>query len=54
VDHSIGRFDYDDYRKLNLGHTSSFEEDLLIADHITAPPVQVFSCPPFFIPVSQT
>lgn len=41
VDHSIGRFDYDDYRKLSLGHTSSFEEDLLIADHITAPPVQV-------------
>ena len=41
VDHGIGRFDYDDYRKLNLVHTSSFEEDLLIADHITAPPVQV-------------
>ena len=37
----IGRFDYDDYRKLNLAHTSSFDEDLLIADHITAPPVQV-------------
>lgn len=54
VDHSIGRFDYDDYRKLNLGHTSSFEEDLLIADHITAPPVQVLSCPPFFLPVPQT
>lgn len=41
VDHGIGRFDYDDYRKLNLAHTSSFDEDLLIADHITAPPVQV-------------
>ena len=41
VDHGIGRFDYDDYRKLNLVHTPSFEEELLIADHITAPPVQV-------------
>lgn len=41
VDHGIGRFDYDDYRKLSLGHQSSFEEDLLIADHISAPPVQV-------------
>lgn len=42
VDHGIGRrFDYDDYRKLNLSHTSSFEEDLLIADQIVAPPVQV-------------
>lgn len=41
LDHSIGRFDYDDYRKLNLAHTSSFDDDLLIADHITAPPVQV-------------
>lgn len=41
MDHGIGRFDYDDYRKLNLMHASSFEEDLLIADHITAPPVQV-------------
>ena len=42
VDHGIGRFDYDDYRKLNLGHTSSFDEDLLLADHITSPPVQVY------------
>ena len=43
----IGRFDYDDYRKLNLAHTSSFDEDLLIADHITAPPVQVhYYCNP--------
>ena len=41
VDHGIGRFDYDDYRKLNLAHTSSFDDDLLIADHLTAPPVQV-------------
>lgn len=41
VDHGTGRrFDYDDYRKLNLSHTSSFEEDLLIADQIVAPPVQ--------------
>ncbi|KAL9974172.1 hypothetical protein ACROYT_G011183 [Oculina patagonica] len=40
MDHGIGRFDYDDYRKLSLAHTSSFDEDLLIADHITAPPVQ--------------
>lgn len=39
MDHGIGRFDYDDYRK--LAHTSSFDEDLLIADHLTAPPVQV-------------
>ncbi|KAJ7374717.1 Serine/threonine-protein phosphatase 4 regulatory subunit 1 [Desmophyllum pertusum] len=38
MDHGIGRFDYDDYRK--LAHTSSFDEDLLIADHLTAPPVQ--------------
>lgn len=42
VDHGIGRrFDYEDYRKPNLSHTSSFEEDLLIADQIAAPPVQV-------------
>lgn len=40
VDHGLGRFDYDDYRKFSLTHTSSFEEDLLIADHIVAPPVQ--------------
>ena len=38
---SIGGFDYGDYRNLRLGHSSSFEEDLLIADHITTPPVQV-------------
>lgn len=44
MDHGIGRFDYDDYRKLSLAHTSSFDEDLLIADHITAPPVQVRPC----------
>ena len=41
MDHGLGKFDYDDYRKLNLTHTSSFDDDLLIADHITAPPVQV-------------
>ncbi|XP_027046333.1 serine/threonine-protein phosphatase 4 regulatory subunit 1-like [Pocillopora damicornis] len=40
MDHGLGKFDYDDYRKLNLTHTSSFDDDLLIADHITAPPVQ--------------
>lgn len=34
-------FDYDDYHKVKLQHSTSFEEELLLADHLTPPPKQV-------------
>jgi hypothetical protein len=34
-------FDYDDYRDMKLQHSTSFEEELLLADHLTPPPKQV-------------
>lgn len=37
-------FEYDDFHKVKLKHSTSFEEELLLGDHLAPPPKQVIYC----------